>query len=394
MSACLQYAAENHLPVHARGAGTGVAGESLGAGLVVDFSAHLRRIVRIDAERVRVQPGVVHERLNDQLRPLGRLLGPDPATSSVTTIGGMLAIDAAGSRWLKYGSMRRHVESLQIVLADGQVLEVGREPLTGGMSTSSIPRKQALVNQLAALLAQNAELIRQCQPGRVPSHCGYNLSDVLREDSIDVARLLVGSEGTLALVTEASLSTERLPRHRGVALLMFDGLEKAARSVIDILPSAPTACDLMDRRHLSLAREAEPRFDQLIPAETEAVLLVEQDGDDPAEVRSRLEALVGDIWQQKRLAFGARQAFEPGELELFWHLVDKVQPMLYRVKGPSRPVPVVEDMVVAPEVLPDFLVRMQNVLKRHQVTASPCSAMPATASSMCNPSWTSPIRTM
>jgi Fe-S oxidoreductase len=126
----------------------------------------------------------------------------------------------------------------------------------------------------------------------------------------------------------------------------------------------------MDRRHLSMAREAEARFDQLIPAETEAVLLVEQDGDDSLEVRRRLGALVSEVWQQKRLAFGARQAFEDDETELFWHLVDKVQPTLYRVKGPSRPVPVVEDMVVAPDVLPDFLVRMQNVLKRHQVTAS------------------------
>ena len=108
----------------------------------------------------------------------------------------------------------------------------------------------------------------------------------------------------------------------------------------------------------------------MIPAETEAVLLVEQDGDDPLEVRSRLHRLVDELWQQKRLAFGARQAFEDDETELFWHLVDKVQPALYRVKGPSRPVPVVEDMAVAPEALPDFLVRMQNVLKRHQVTAS------------------------
>ena len=86
-------------------------------------------MIRIDADRVRVQPGVVHERLNEQLRRQGRVFGPDPATSAVTTMGSMLAIDAAGSRWLKYGSTRRHVQSLQVVLADGQVLELGREPL-------------------------------------------------------------------------------------------------------------------------------------------------------------------------------------------------------------------------------------------------------------------------
>ena len=90
-----------------------------------------------------MQPGVVHERLNAQLRPLGRMFGPDPATSSVTTIGSMIAIDAAGSRWLKYGSTRRHVQSLQVVLADGQVLEVGREPLVDGVSTERRSRANA-----------------------------------------------------------------------------------------------------------------------------------------------------------------------------------------------------------------------------------------------------------
>ncbi len=370
LSACVGYAAEKHIPLHARGAGSGVAGESLGPGLVVDFSAHLRRVIRVDEDRVRVQPGVVHERLNEQLRKQGRVFGPDPAASAVATVGGMIAIDAAGSRWLKYGPTRRHVLSLQVVLADGEMLELGREPLVDGRSTSTIPRKRELVDRLAALLRENAEPIRRNRPNSPENHCGYNLAEVLGDDYLDVARLLVGSEGTLALTTEATLSTDRLPSSRGVALLLFDSMEKAARAVPDILAHAPTACDLMDRRHLSLAREAERRFEQLIPAETEALLLVEQDGDDPHEVRERLHRLVGELWQRKRLAFGARQAFEDDETELYWHLMDKVQSALYRMAGPSRPLPIVEDMAVAPETLPDFLVRVQNVLKRNQVTAS------------------------
>lgn len=370
VAGCVQYAAIKNIPIHARGAGAGVAGESLGAGIVVDFSAHLHRIIRIDEDRVRVQTGVVHERLNEQLHRLGRQFAPDPATSSVTTIGGMLAINAAGSRRLKYGSTRQHVQSVQAVLADGQVLEFGREPLADGVSTSAIQRKRDLVNKLAALLAQNAELIRQSQTA-FPQDCGgYCLTDVLGDDYLNVARLLVGSEGTLALLTEALLSTAPLPSWRGVSLFMFDSLEKAAKTVLEILPENPTACDLMDRRHLSLAREAEPRFNQLIPAETEAVLLVEQDGQEPLDVRARVHRLATEIWQQKRLAFGARQAFEAEETELFWRLVDRIRPALYRVKGASRPVPIVEDMTVAPEVLGEFLVRMQNVLKKNQITAS------------------------
>jgi FAD/FMN-containing dehydrogenase/Fe-S oxidoreductase len=370
VAACVQYAADKRLPVHARGAGTGVAGESLGPGVIVDFSAHLHRIIRFDEDRVRVQAGVVHGRLNAQLRGRGRLFGPDPATSTVTTIGSMLAIDAAGCRRLKYGSTRRHVHSLQVVLADGQVLEVGREPLSDGVSTSSIPRKREIIDRLVALLTEHAELIRQHQPQNPLNPCGYHLVNVLADGHLDLAQLLVGSEGTLALISEASLDTDPLPPHRGVALLLFDSLEKAARAVLDVLSQRPTACDLMDRRHLSLAREVEPRFEQLIPPETEAVLLVEQEGEDALDVRTQLHRLVGEVWQQKRLAFGARQTVEVEETEFFWRLVDKVQPALYRVKGPSRPVPIVEDMAVTPEMLPDFLVRMQNVLKRTQVTAA------------------------
>lgn len=370
VSACVHYAAAKKIPIHARGAGTGTAGESLGPGLVLDLPAHLRRVIRIDPDRVRVQPGVVLERLNESLRPTGRLFGPDPAASDVTTVGSMIAVDAAGSRWLKYGSTGRRVQSLQVVLADGAVLEFGREPISGGVSTSTIPRKKELVDRLAALLADKAEVIRQNQPKTSQNHCGYNLVDVLGEDYVDVARLLVGSEGTLAVVTEATLETDPIVRHRGVALLLFDSVEKAARAAPDILAHHPTACDLMDRRHLSLAREAEPRYNQLIPAESEAVLLVEQDGDDPQDVRTRLHALVHELWQQRRMAFGARLAFEADETELFWRLVDQAQPTLYRLPGPSRPLPIVEDMAVSPEVLPDFLVRMQNVLKRNQVTAS------------------------
>ena len=347
-----------------------MAGESLGPGLIVDFSKYLRRVVRIDPESVRVQPGIVHERLNAHLRPRGRLFGPDPANTAVTTMGSMIAIDASGSRWLKYGSVRRHVESLQVVLADGQVMEFGREPIVAGASIDSNPRKRELINRLSAILAASTDVIRSQQPRSPLNRCGYNLADVLGENSIDLAGVMVGSEGTLGLITEATLATQGIPRHRGVVLLLHESLDKAARSVPLILPWHPAACDLMDRRHLSLVRESEVRFDLLIPAEAEAALLVEFEGDEPQETREQMRGLIEGVQLQARLAFGSRQAFDQEEIELFLNLPNRAMPLLYRLKGPSRPVPVVEDVSVPPEILPDFLVRTQNVLKRRQVTAS------------------------
>ncbi len=368
--ASVQYASEKGIPIHARGSGSGVAGESLGPGLVLDFSKFLRRVLYADGERVRVQPGVVLERLNTQLHRAGRIFGPDPSNSQVTTIGSVLAINAAGSRWPRYGTASENVSSVQVVTAQGEVMEFGREPMPEPGAAANESGKQGLVRHLADLFRRHAERITEHSP-KAPMHrCGYNLAGVHADGTLDLARLICGSEGTLALISEATLQTAPLPRHPGVALLLFDSIDKAARAVQKILPHHPTACDLMDRRHLSLARETEVRFDLLIPNQTEAVLLVEQEGADSNDTRTRLRELVEDVRDTHRLAFDARLAFDPQDFELFWRLATKIQPALFQVRGPARPVPVVEDIAVPPEILPDFLIRVQNVLKRHQVTAS------------------------
>ena len=303
-----------------------MAGESLGPGLVVDFSTHMRRILGTEPERVLVQPGVVHERLNRHLERFGRFLGPDPSTASVTTIGGMVAVDGAGRHWLKYGSMRDHVRGMQIVLADGQVLDVGREPLVAGRSKDTNFTKRRLVNRLAQLLRDRAELIRQKAPRSSVNRCGYQLDGLLGDGHLDLARLLVGTEGTLALTTEVILATDPVPGYTAAALLFFDSLEKAAGAVQHILPHQPSACDLMDRRYLSLAREMDVRLDVLIPAQAEAVLLVEQEGAQGQEVRDRLDRLLDDVWKERRLAFETRRSSDPLDMDLFRWLVTRIRP--------------------------------------------------------------------
>lgn len=370
VAATVAYARENQLPIHARGAGTGLAGESLGPGIVIDFSVHFRRVLATDADSVRLQPGVVHERLNGHLRLHGRLFGPDPAMSHVTTMGSVVALDGCGSHWMKYGSARRHVRSLEVVLADGSTMDAGQEPLIDGASHDPHPRKRELINSLAALLKQNAEVILRHQPKSLVNRCGYQVADVLQDGHLDLAKLLTGSEGTLALITEMTVATQPLPRHHGMALLLFDRIESAARAVQEVLAFDPAACDLMDRRHLALARECDPRYDALIPPATEALLLVEFQADDPLELRERVRQMTDRVRRRKRLAFDTRQAFARDEMNLYWQLARKVVATLYRLKGSTRALPFVEDMAVPPDALPGFLVEMQNILKRHQVTAT------------------------
>jgi Fe-S oxidoreductase len=204
----------------------------------------------------------------------------------------------------------------------------------------------------------------------MPGRTGYRLAGIHDGQSIDWPGLITGSEGTLAIVTEATLSTDPLPEHVGVAMLMFAQLEQAARAATQLLPLGPTACDLLDRRHISLARDTDPRYELLIPEATEAILLVEHEAGDADELKARLLQTVDRAQHEHHLAFASRLATTPDDIGLFWNLARHVVRTLHRLRGSVRPVPIVEDVTVPPARLPEFLGLLQEVLKRRQVTAS------------------------
>lgn len=368
--ACVQYAGENELPLIPRGAGTGVAGESLGRGLVLDFSYYMRRLLGVSGDTVRVQPGLVLAELNRQLAQQGRLFGPDPATRSVTTMGSVLAIDAGGSHWPAYGSARGRIEAMQVVLADGTITSVGRPGSKSRGRGEGAPRRNELNSRIGELLQRYDRVIHEHRPKTVVHRSGYQIHDVLENGEVDLAKLLVGSEGSLAIITEATVRTDPSPAHRGVALLFFDRLERAAQGALILGEMGVSACDLMDRRLLSISREIDVRFDLLVPRDAEAMLLVEQQGDDQAELAANLQQIVQRIHRRENLAFHARTTLDTMERNLYWHLVRRVVPRLYRLKGSTRPLPFIEDIAVPPAELPHFLGRLQNVLKNHQVTAT------------------------
>jgi FAD/FMN-containing dehydrogenase/Fe-S oxidoreductase len=366
--ACVEYAAENNIPIHARGAGTGVAGESLGAGLMIDFSTHMRRVLEITEDTVRFQPGIVLVQLNDHLKKHGRLFGPDPATRRVTTMGSVLALDGGGSHWPAYGTARDQVIKLQVVLADGSILEAERVSLDSATEPRS--RRSEIARRLSDLITRESAVIADHRPKTAVNRSGYHVYDIVSDGHIDLARLIVGSEGTLGLITEATVKTSPRPKQRGVALLYFDRLERAAQGALIAASMGVSACDLMDRRLLSISREVDERFDLLVPSEAEAMVLVEVFGEDVADVQDQLNQLVSRIHHKKRLAFDSQIALDTEDRNLFWHLVRRVIPRLYRLKGNIRALPFVEDIAVPPKMLPDFLIRMQNVFKDHQVTAT------------------------
>lgn len=370
----VRYASENKIPLHARGAGSGLAGDSLGRGLVVDFSSDMRRILHTGDDFVRIQSGVVHAKLNEHLAQQNRLFGPDPSTGNVSTMGGCVSVDSSGSHWLKYGSARKHVRSMQVVLSSGEVAELNTHATSGEVRGDESPEVRRIVRLVTGLLQKHSALITKSRPQSLVNRSGYDLFGTLdtfeQTGSIDLAKLIAGSEGTLALITELTVDTEPLPNHRGCVLLLFDSLDKAARATLALAPLEPSACDLMDRRHLSLAREIDIRFELLIPPEAESVLLVEFSAETEEELQHQLKEAVRVACEETELAAAAHVAEDRADFEVYWSLAQRYVPTLYRLKGSRRPVPGIEDIAIPPAALPVFFRHLQDTLKQLQITAS------------------------
>lgn len=365
---CVEYAAEQQLPLHPRGAGSGVSGECLGGGVVLDFSRYFRRI-EVAGDEVVVQPGAVLEHINRKLAENGRRVGPDPATESVSTAGGLVGRNASGSRFLAYGSMRDSVVSLQVVLADGSVIEVG--PGAEPTSLEAVSGVEDLTGRLERVLsARGGQAIGVAEHVPASLRPGYSIGGTGPFGSRDLADLIVGSEGTLGLVTEIRLKTFPVPRANGVALLSFKRLRDAAAAVSRVREYPITACDLLDRRLLSLAREAAAELSHWVEPDAEALLLVEATGREHGEVRDSLERMVRRGIKRDLLAGPPRMTLEASEVKVAWQLAKSVVPRLLRLRGKSRPIPFMEDAWVPPEKLPLLIEQAQKVLREVGVVAS------------------------
>jgi len=365
----MEIAAQERMTVTPRGGGSGIAGEALGRGLVVEMGRFMNRVESFDeaSGEVTVQPGLVLDRLNAFLAPHGRMIGPDPSSAGRCTLGGVVANDATGSHSILYGHTRHHLRAADVVFADGSRAELGPLPLesscTGGIAGEALRRIPALLEQYAAAIDSDRPLTRR-------DRSGYNLEGLVTGGLFNPHLLLAGSEGTLALISRLRLATVPRPRFKRVLLLVFDKFTRATDAVIPILEHGPAAVEMIDRMMIGLARRASHAYDDLLPPEAAACLLVECQGDGPEEPQAKLESIRQAVCVREKLASGWRMTDDPRRETELWDLRKAGVPLLFRRPGPAQPVPFIEDVAVPVDRLSEYASRLSDVFDSHGVEAA------------------------
>jgi FAD/FMN-containing dehydrogenase/Fe-S oxidoreductase len=374
----VQIAAEAHVALTPRGGGTSLSGQSIGPGIVLDCSKYLHDVLDVDpvGRRVRVQPGVILDELNRIVAAHGLQFGPEVATSSRANLAGMIGNNSAGARSIVYGKTIDHVLRLDVILADGRRARLGPMDIEEwDRHAAGTSLEASIYRKVRAIVRQNHDEIRRRFPHILRRVSGYNLDAVnaglfpTANDSAPPAglhQLVVGSEGTLAVIAEAELNLLPRPKTRGLLVPQFRTLAAAMDALDACLDFKPSAVELLDHYLLELTAQNLALRDtmQAIRGNPQAVFMVEFSGDDPTEVADRVEKLRQRLHEVPGLT-AAVAALDPAEREPLWNLRRAAMPLLYGMRGDRKPVTFVEDTAVAPERLPEFVGRFRGLLQSH-----------------------------
>jgi FAD/FMN-containing dehydrogenase/Fe-S oxidoreductase len=357
-SLVIQATAGAGLSITPRGAGTSLVGNAIGEGLIVDFSRHNRQITDLDLEKrtVRVGAGVVLDQLNEFLRPHGFCFGPDVATSSRATLGGMIANNSSGARCPIYGTTSDHVISLEIVLADGRVEKIGASHDSLGYERTNIEK---------LVRAASTEMTERWPPGLIKRWPGYGIERFLRAPN-DLTKVLAGSEGTLAGIFSAELKISHFPRKKGMGLIFFPCVADAMQATVELLDLKPAAIEHIDRPLFDgtkgqLQFQAARDLLELESKPCESILIVEFYED----IAERLSVL-----QSRKIGLRTQVLTDPAQMNMVWSVRKSGLSLLTGCVGPAKPVAFIEDAAVRPAQLPDYVRGLQSIMKPLGLTAS------------------------
>lgn len=367
--AVIETANRLNVPLLPRGGGTSLTGQTVNTAVVLDFSAHLNRLLEVNQEEMwaRVQPGLIQEELNQHLRPMGLLFGPDTSTANRATLGGMIGNNSGGSHSIAYGLTIEHIIELTTLLADGSRAVFGQ---VTPQEFEAKTRLTGLEGEIFRQVARIRETYREEILARYPKYwrrvCGYNLDELVKNGPLNMARLIVGSEGTLLNVIEAKVRVVKRPKRTALVIIHYKDMQEALESSQAILETGPYSLELTDKMILDLARanlELSKRM-AFIQGDPAVILGVEYAGESDAEVRSKVEA-IETLRARHRFGYAAHIAYDADEQKAIWKLRKAGLGLLMGTKGDAKPIAFVEDTAVDPRHLPVFVPRFREIMAKH-----------------------------
>ena len=372
-AAAVAVARAHGAPVLPRGGGTSLAGQGVNHAVVLDFTRHMAQIESINPQRrlARVQPGVVLSELNKAARRFGLHYPIDPSTANRATIGGGIGNNSCGTHSGLYGKTVDVVESLDVLLSDGERLEFRRRE---GRDLAALldraDREGALYRALRELAERERDEIDRRFPDIPRRVSGYNLDALLDPDAVNLSQLVVGSEGTLAVVTDATVQLAPLPKRRGIAAVHFRTLVEAAEATVAANAHAPAAIELVDDVIVERCRSSvgyAPLADFVV-GEPGAILLIECFAESDAELREQLGAITAEL-ESRGMGYATVVETDPAAQSRMWQMRQAGLGLLMSMHGDAKPVAFVEDTAVPPERLPQFVARFDAAIRARGLRA-------------------------
>lgn len=361
------------VPITARGAGSDQAGGALGDGIMLVFPAHLTKLLELDTKKnyARVQPGINYRNFQDTLKTHGRFLPPFPSSIDFCTIGGAVANNAAGERTIKYGATRDFVGSVQVVLANGELIETGR------LSKRELSRKKGLASfegeiyrQLDGLITDNWDLIQGSVKEVSKNSAGYALSEVKRADgSFDLTPLMVGSQGTLGIISEIELAVAPNNTNRTLMVAGFEHIDEASGIIEDIVKLGPAAVEMVDKFLLQFIKKHYPNqlkglLDEPFP---EILLLIEFDDIGKSVQKKKIKKLQ-KIVQKVTSDFQITTDYE--DRDALWKIRQSAAAVVSHSEGTKKALPIIEDGVVPQGELKPFVQNIYKLFDKYKLEAA------------------------
>ena len=374
VQAVVEVARDNNVPVLPRAGGTSLAGQTVNHAIVVDFSKYLNQVLEVNHDEgwARVQPGIVLDQLNRQIAPLNLQYAPDPTTANRACVGGGVGNNTCGAHSLIYGKTLDHVQELQVVLANAA--EAYLRPLESGeleAKLSGTGLESEIYRNLRRIAQDNLAEIQARYPNIMRRVSGYNLDDFLTDSPFNLAKMVVGSEGTLCVVTEAKLKLVPRPTMTALSVVHFADIVESSEAVKEILRHEPSSIEVMDKILLDRSRESLGHSNSMsfIQGDPGAVLAVEFYGESELELTSKMENLKADL-EHRRLGYACVNLLDRIDQANVWNVRKGGLGLLMSIRGDAKPLPFVEDTAVDPENLGEFTRRFDEIVRNHGTEAA------------------------